>query len=271
MFRLARGPFGHRSGIALGVGLGIGAWSVSSCEERRKVCLVAGVGEGGVGEHVAERFAREGYAVAMMARRRGNLDRLEAQIANSKGYQCDVADTAQLQQTVDRVMADLGPIDVLIVNTSSGPFKSFDNTTQEDMDLALRTGPAALFAFAKAVTPGMIERGSGVIGVTGATAAWRGMPSTYAKAAGNMAMRGVAQSLARDMAPKGVHVFHVIIDALIDQPRTHRWLPQKPADQFMSPAAIADAYWMLANQPKTCWGFELNLVCGPCYGSMASI
>ena len=105
----------------------------------------------------------------------------------------------------------------------AGGFKSFEETTQEEFNAALATGPAALFAFAKAVTPGMIRRGAGVIGITGATASWRGMPSTYAKAAGNSGMRSLAQSLARDMAPKGVHVFHVIVDALIDQPRTHAW------------------------------------------------
>merc|ERR1712226_816030 len=106
----------------------------------------------------------------------------------------------------------------------------------------MRTGPSALFAFAKAVTPSMIERGKGVIGITGATAAWRGMPTTSAKAPGNFAMRALAQSLARDMAPKGIHVFHVIIDGIVDQPRTHAWLPDKPQDQFLKPAAIADTY-----------------------------
>ena len=117
----------------------------------------------------------------------------------------------------------------------------------------------------------MVKRGSGVIGVTGATAAWRGMPSTAAKAPANGAMRLLAQSLARDLGPRGVHVFHVIVDAFVDQPRTHGWFPDRPATDFMQPAAIADTYWHLSQQPRSCWGFEINLVCGPCAGTMASI
>merc|ERR1712037_62993 len=147
--------------------------------------------------------------------------------------------------------------DVLIVNTSGGYFKPFADTSQEEFDLAMRTGPSALFAFAKAVTPSMIERGKGVIGITGATASWRGMPSTSAKAPANFAMRALAQSLARDMGPKGIHVFHVIIDGIVDQPRTHVWMPDKPSEEFMDPAEIAEMYWALANQPRSCWGFEV--------------
>jgi NAD(P)-dependent dehydrogenase (short-subunit alcohol dehydrogenase family) len=235
------------------------------------VCVVAGVGEKGIGEHVAKRFASEGYAIAMLARRKENLDALEKEIAGSKGYVCDVSIPDQVHSTVQAITADMGPIDVLIVNTSGGAFKPFDETTQDDFDLSMRTGPSALFAFAKAVTPGMIERGHGVIGVTGATASWRGMPSTSAKAAGNFAMRALAQSLARDMAPKGIHVFHVIIDGIVDQPRTHAWMPNKPDEEFMKPADIAETYWQLAKQPRSCWGFEMNLMAGPCFGTMASI
>eukprot|EP00928_Gymnodinium_smaydae_P044122 TRINITY_DN29453_c0_g1_i2.p1 TRINITY_DN29453_c0_g1~~TRINITY_DN29453_c0_g1_i2.p1 ORF type:complete len:276 (-),score=50.67 TRINITY_DN29453_c0_g1_i2:144-857(-) len=236
-----------------------------------KVCVVAGVGEKGIGDHVSKKFASENYRVAMLARRKENLDALEKEIPGSKGYVCDVSVTEQVQRTVESITADLGPIDVLIVNTSYGPFKPFAETTQEDFDLALRTGPSALFAFAKAVSPGMVARGSGVIGVTGATASWRGMPMTSAKAAGNFAMRALAESLARDLGPKGVHVFHVVIDGIIDQPRTHAWMPQKPAEEFMSPSDIAETYWAMANQPRSCWGFEINLMAGPCCGSMATI
>lgn len=233
--------------------------------------MVAGVGEKGIGDHTAAKFAAEGFAVGMLARRRENLDRLEAEIAGAKGYQCDVSKPDELHSAIERITAELGPVDVLIVNTSGGAFKPFADTTQEEFDLALSTGPSALFAFAKAVTPGMIERGHGVIGITGATAAWRGMPSTSAKAPCNFAMRALAQALARDLGPKGVHVFHVVIDALVDQPRTHAWMPSKPDDEFISPREIAETYFTLANQPRSCWAFEINLVPGAVMGSMATI
>ena len=236
-----------------------------------KLIVVAGVGEKGVGEHVAKRFASEGYKVAMLARRKENLDALAAEIPGSRGFVCDVSVTDQINSTIKDIEQQMGAIDVLIFNTSYGPFKDFDECSQEDFNLSLATGPAALFAFAKAVTPAMIERGSGVIAVTGATAAWRGMPGTSVKAAGNFGMRALAQSLARSMGPKGIHVFHVIIDALIDQPRTHKWAPEKPAEEFMDPAAIAETYFHMANQPRTCWGFEVNLTTSPGCSSMATI
>merc|ERR1712079_812304 len=109
------------------------------------------------------------------------------------------------------------------------------------------------------------------IGVTGATASWRGMPSTPAKAPGNFAMRALAQSLCREFGPQGIHVFHVIIDGIVDQPRTHQWMPDKPDDQFMSPKQIAQTYWDLSQQECSCWAFEMNLTAGTCCGSMATI
>lgn len=233
--------------------------------------MVAGVGEGGIGEHCAMRFTAEGYSVAMLARRKENLDRLEKEIKNSKGYVCDVSVSEEVQSVVIAIQADLGPIDVLIFNASSGPFKKFEETTQEEFDLAMRTGPSGLFAFAKALSPGMIERGSGAIGVTGATASWRGMPTTSAKAAGAFAVRALAQSLARDLGPKGVHVFHIVIDGIVDEPRTRQWMPNKPDGEFLQPRDIADVYWSMANQPKSCWGFEMNVMANPCCASMANI
>jgi len=82
------------------------------------VCVVAGVGEWGIGEHVAMKFASEGYQVAMLARRKENLDRLESEITGSKGYICDVSVTDQVHSAMQAITGDLGPIDVLIVNTS---------------------------------------------------------------------------------------------------------------------------------------------------------
>lgn len=105
-----------------------------------KVCVVSGVGEHGIGDHTARKFASEGYAVAMLARRKENLDRLEAEIPGARGFQCDVSQRDQLQQAIDQITAELGPIDVLIVNTSAGPFKPFADTSQEEFDLAMATG-----------------------------------------------------------------------------------------------------------------------------------
>ena len=259
----------------------------------------------------------------MLARRQPNLTALEAEIPNSKGFCCDVSVAAEATAALATVEAALGPIDVLIFNASFGPFKPVLATTQvtscfevvvgthdsliserstfhaqEEYELSLRTGPAGLFACAKHVVPGMVARKRGVIGVTGATASWRGMPNTAAKASANAAMRMLSQSLARDLGPRelgmelpsltqmlsetplhrcvavhkeGVHVFHIVIDGIIDQPRTHSWMPDKPANEFMDPARIAEVYWHMANQPASCWGFEMNIMAGMCTGSMATV
>jgi NADP-dependent 3-hydroxy acid dehydrogenase YdfG len=207
----------------------------------------------------------------VLARRKENLDAIEKQIANTKGFKCDVSNVDEINSTVEAIIAHYGAIDVLIVNTSGGAFTSFDKTSQADFEMAMKSGPTALFALAKAVTPGMLARGSGVIGVTGATAAWRGMPHTYSKASSNFAMRALCQSLARDMAPRGIHVFHVVVDGLVSQPRTHGWLPKKPKEEFLRPEAIAETYYALATQPPSCWTSELNIVAGPVFGSSASI
>ena len=98
-------------------------------EPARPVCVVVGVGQGGIGEHTAQKFSDEGYSVAMLARRQENLNAIEAQIANSKGFCCDVSDTKQINATVEAILTQYGAIDVLIVNTSGGAFKSFDATT----------------------------------------------------------------------------------------------------------------------------------------------
>ena len=102
----------------------------------------------------------------------------------------------------------------------------------------------------------MVKRGGGVFGVTGATASWRGVPSTPAFASAKFGVRALAQSLCKTYAASGVHVFHVVIDGIVDQPRTRAWFPaDKPTDEFLSPSTIADTYFGIASQEKSCWTF----------------
>jgi len=237
-----------------------------------KLCCVVGLGGGGIGEHVAMRFAKEGYNVAMLARTKSSLDKLEKEIPNSKGYVCDASDSKEVHATVEAIVKDHDTtIDALIYNAGLGAFKSFDETSEELFEACWRSGPMGFFSFAKAVIPGMLAKKSGVIGVTGATASWRGMPSTVAFAPAKFAMRACAQSLARDMGPKGIHVFHVAIDGIVDMPKTRLWMENKPDEEFMHPADIAETYWNLANQPRSAWSSEVNLAAHAAYGSIATI
>ena len=203
--------------------------------------------------------------------RRGNLDTLEKEIPNSKGYVCDASDSASVHTVVSQCITDLGGIDVCIYNVGLGYFKSFDETTEEEFEQCWKSGPKGLFSFAKALVPHYTAKGGGVIGVTGATASWRGMPATSAFASSKFAVRGLCQSLARDLGPKNVHVFHVVIDGIVDKPKTRESIPDKPKDDYLDPKYVADLYWYLTNQDKRCWTYELSVGPGDVAGSMVTI
>lgn len=211
---------------------------------RPPVCVVIGLGGGGIGDANAEKFAKEGYKVAMLARRLENLKKLEETIPNTKAFQCDAADGDSIRAALAAVESELGPVDVLIYNAGTGVMKPFLELTEEHMETCWKVNVKGLFNCAQALTPGMIARGKGVIAVTGATASWRGMPHTTAFASAKMAQRGLVQSMVRDLAPKGVHVFYMVIDGGVES---------------MGPPAIADVYYNMATQ-TTCWGWEMSLI-----------
>lgn len=234
-----------------------------------KCCIVVGLGRGGIGDHIAKKFAAEGYNVAMVAR--SDLTSLEQSIPNSKSYRCDAGNAESVQTTVDAIRKDMGPtVHALMYNVGSGVFKSFEDTSYEEFESSWRVGPGGLWLWTKEILPSM-EAG-GAIGITGATASWRGMPFTPAFAASKMATRGLAQALARDLGPtKGIHVFHVVIDGLV---RTHGFderMPDKPHNESLDPAHIADTYYYLSQQPPSCWTQETHVGAQGAFGSIASI
>ena len=145
-----------------------------------KVCVIVGLGNKGIGDHCAKKWAKEGFKVAMIARRQENLDALEKEIPGTKGYRCDASVPAEVESTVQAITTDLGPVDVCIYNAGLGLFKKFEDVSFEDFEASWRAGPAGLFCFAKAIVPAMAARGGGVFGITGATASWRGVPMTPA-------------------------------------------------------------------------------------------
>ena len=175
------------------------------------LCLVAGVGRGGIGDNTAAYFAKHGYKVAVLARKQENVDYLVGQIINelkytdangAKGYSCDCGEPSQVEETVNKIIADFSQVpNVLVYNAGAGFFKSIDATSIEDFELCYRSGPLGLFVFAKHLIPKMVEaQTAGVpfaVAVTGATASWRGMPATPAFAPSKFALRALAQSLAK--------------------------------------------------------------------------
>lgn len=158
---------------------------------------------------------------------------------------------ASIEAAVASIEKDLGPIHTVVYNVGNGVWKTWDKVDLGDFDMAMKANVHGLLKVTQVVAPGMIERGEGSILVTGATASMRGKPVTVGFAPPKGAQRMLAQALARDLHPKGVHVGLFIIDGSIGKDDSD---PGK-----IDPNAIAETYWAVSNQPKTCWSFETEV------------
>jgi NAD(P)-dependent dehydrogenase (short-subunit alcohol dehydrogenase family) len=223
-----------------------------------KVCIVAGVGPG-TGAALSRRFAAGGYRVAMLARDEQRLAALEREIDGSRGYAVDVTDATRVKEVVDRVHAEMGSASVLVHNAVSGAFAEFLDVAPAVLEGTLRTNVLSLLLLGQAVVPQMIAGGGGAIVVTGNTSAWRGSANFAAFAPSKAAQRILAQSMARSLGPKGVHVAYVVIDAVIDVPWTRQAFAGKPDEFFARPDAIADTVYHVAHQDRSAWTFEVDL------------
>jgi NAD(P)-dependent dehydrogenase (short-subunit alcohol dehydrogenase family) len=222
------------------------------------VCVVTGVGPGN-GAAFSRRFAREGYRVAMLARSEDSLREFESQIPGTRGYPTDVAERSSVREAFARVRADLGPVDVLVHNAGSGTFAAFLDTEPEQMEQAWRVNTLGLFLCAKEASTDMLKAGRGAIVVSGATASLRGGAAFTAFASAKAAQRILAQSIARNLGPQGIHVAYVVIDGVIDIPGTREFFEDKPDDFFLKPDAIADTVYHLAIQDRSAWTFEVDV------------
>lgn len=216
----------------------------------KPLALVTGVGPG-TGASVARRFAEGGYRVAMLARNAERLAALEKEIPDSIAIACDVTDAAALEQ----VIAKVGAPKVVVHNAVGGAFGTFQQVEPEVLQRNFETNTMALFHLARLTAPAMILKGEGAIIVTGNTSAQRGKASFAGFAPTKAAQRILAESLARDLGPKGVHVAYLIIDAAIDVPWQRQLQPTKPDDFFISPKSIAAEVYHLAHQPRDSWSF----------------
>lgn len=223
----------------------------------QKVCVVFGFGPG-IGAACARRWLREGFKVAILARNKEKLQAFEAKHGGSgitKGYSCDVTNRQQMETAVTQIEADLGPIHTMVYNAGNGVWKKYNQVTESEFDMCMNTNTRGLLTAAQLICPKMEKNGEGVVAVTGATASWRGKPFTAAFAAAKSAQRMLSQSLARDLGPKNVHVFYVIVDGGVD--KNEEMGKESPGK--LDPNAIAETYWNLAQQPKSCWTFELDV------------
>jgi len=222
------------------------------------VVVVTGVGPG-TGAAIARRFSRGGYAVAMLARNGDRLTALEREIERARAYPCDVTDEVALEKTLDVVCAEHGTPKVLVHNAVGGAFGNFLEIDPEVLNRNFRVNTMALLHLARRLAPAMAAAGEGAIITTGNTSAIRGKASFAGFAPTKAAQRILAESIAREVGPKGVHVAYVMIDAVIDLEWTRRMFPNAPDEFFIKPAAIAEEVWHVAHQDRSAWSFNVEL------------
>ena len=222
------------------------------------VCLITGVGPG-TGASLSRRFAEGGYRVAMLARTQERLSQLEEEIADSRGYICDVSDEAAVNATVAQVNEEMGAPEILIHNAVGGAFGTFLEIEPKTLSDNFQVNTMALLYLARAVAPDMIEAGKGVIISSGNTSALRGKPRFAGFAPTKAAQRILCESMARTLGPQGVHVAYVVIDAVIDLEWTRKMFADKPDDYFIQPSAIADTAFHVAHQDRSGWSFNVEV------------
>jgi len=222
------------------------------------VALVAGVGRG-TGGAVARRFATAGYRVALLARSEGRLKEFEGKLDGSLAIPCDVSNETAVNEAVAICMSELGVPDVVVHNAPRGVFGTFQEIDPKDMEEAFRVNTMSLLYLARAVAPDMVNRGRGSIIVTGNTSAFRGKPAFSGFAPTKAAQRILAESLARDLGPKGIHVAYVMIDAVIDLRWTRRNRPHLKDEDFAKPDDLAESIFQVSQQPRSAWTFNMDL------------
>lgn len=226
---------------------------------QKPVCLITGAGDG-TGAAIARRFTAGGYRVALLARTEARLRNLEKELVGARGYVCDVSDLDHLKSTIATVTRELGQPRIAVHNAVKGEFKPLLEADPVTFEKMFRVNTTALMVLAQSVLPGMVTAGEGALIVTGNTAAWRGKPAAAMFAPTKAAQRILAESMARDFGPKGVHVAYVTIDAAIDTPWTRDSIfPDKPDDFFCKPSAIGEEVYHVAHQDRSAWSFAVEV------------
>jgi NAD(P)-dependent dehydrogenase (short-subunit alcohol dehydrogenase family) len=233
---------------------------------RPGVCCVIGAGDA-TGSAVARRFAKEGYTVCVARRTATALKPLVDQITVEGGkavaFGLDARREDQVVNFFHQIEAEVGPVEVMVFNVGGNVrFPVLETTAQKYFKVWEMCAMAGFLAGREAARL-MLPRGRGTLLFTGATASLRGAAGFSAFAGGKAALRALAQSMARELGPKGLHVAHVVIDGMIDTAFTREHFAQRVEevgpDGILNPDHIADAYWWLHEQPRDAWTFELDL------------
>lgn len=228
--------------------------------------LVVGAGDA-TGGAVARRFAREGL-VACVARRNGDklaplVEAIRAEGGEARAFGCDARQEDQVAAMVDTIEREIGTLEAVVFNVGANVRFPILETTARVYRKVWEMAAYAGFLTGREAARVMLPRGRGTIIFTGATASVRGRAGFAAFSGAKHALRALAESMARELGPQGIHVAHPIIDGAIDTAFIRDNFPERYAlkdqDGILNPAHIADAYWHLHTQPRDCWTFELDL------------
>ena len=230
------------------------------------VAVIAGAGEG-LGFALAKRFARAGYGVALAARNAERLERLAEEIRKAGGRALAAPTDARNEEEVialfDQLEAEQGPVEVALFNAGANYRASILETPADMFRKVWRLGCFAGFLFGREAARRMVPRGKGTILFTGATASMRGSAHFAAFAAAKGALRQVAQSMARELGPRNIHVAHVVIDGMIDNAAVRARFPERakdmPPEGMLATDAIAEMFYQIHCQPRSAWTFEADL------------
>ncbi len=217
--------------------------------------LIVGTGSG-LSAAVARRFSQAGMTIALAARRPDKLTDL-CQDLGARRYACDAADPAQVDALFSVVDSDLGPPDVVLYNASYRVRGPLVELAPGEVRKTLEVTAFGAFLVAQAAARRMLATGRGAILFTGASAGVKGYPQSAPFAMGKFALRGLAQSMARELAPENIHVAHFVIDGGIRAPG--REPPADRPDSLLVPDAIAQSYLDVLRQPRSAWSWELEL------------
>ncbi|MGB3625340.1 MAG: SDR family oxidoreductase [Henriciella sp.] len=228
--------------------------------------IIIGAGDA-TGGAIARRFAKGGFTAVCTRRTREALnpliEEIEAKGHSAVGIGCDARSEEETIALFDRVEKDIGPVEVMVFNIGANVRFPITETTARVYRKVWEMAGFAGFLAGREAARVMTPRQTGTIIFTGATASMRGGAGFSAFAGAKFALRALAQSMARELGPKGIHVAHSIIDGAIDTAFIRDNFPERYAlkdeDGVLDPEAIAEAYWMLHNQPRSAWTHELDL------------
>jgi NAD(P)-dependent dehydrogenase (short-subunit alcohol dehydrogenase family) len=232
----------------------------------KKAILVVGAGDA-TGSAVARRFAREGYIACVSRRSADKLEPLVAQIradgGEAHGFGSDARKEEDMVALVEQIERDIAPIEVAVFNIGANVRFGITETTARVYFKVWEMACFGGFLMGREVTKAMLPRGRGTIIFTGATASLRGREGFAAFAGAKHALRALAQSMARELWPKGIHVAHPIIDGAIDTEFIRSNFPERYAlkeqQGIVNPDSIAQAYWQIHTQPRDAWTHEPDI------------